>query len=73
MNSSDLTGGQRLVRLYMALSEGTIIRPTQYARETNVTRQTVYYQLQLLSGMGIPVVNVNKGQYTLLKYVKDEI
>lgn len=71
--SSDLTCSQRLVKMYMALIEGKVIRPTAYAKEMGVTRQTVYYQLNLLSDMGIPVVNVEKGRYTLLKFVENEI
>lgn len=65
-----LTGAQRLVMLYERLLSGKPIRPTEYAREVGLTRSTVYYQLNMLSACGIPVVNVSYGKWTLLQFVE---
>jgi predicted DNA-binding transcriptional regulator YafY len=65
----DFTGAQRLVKLYMYLSEGVVIRPTEYARKMGIARQTVYHQLESLSAMGVPITKVNTGQWTLLQFV----
>lgn len=62
------TGAQRLVKLYERLLTGIPIKPTEYARETGVARQTVYWQLNMLSSCGIPVVNVAYGKWTLLSF-----
>lgn len=62
------TGAQRLVKLYERLLSGTPVSPSEYARETGVKRQTVYYQLEMLSQCGIPVVNSGYGQWTLLDF-----
>ena len=64
------TGAQRLVMLYERLLTGKPIRPTEYAREVGLSRSTVYYQLNMLSACGIPVVNVAYGRWTLLPFAE---
>lgn len=66
--NSDKTGAQRLVLLYIRLLTGKPIRPTEYARESGVRRQTVYYQLAMLSQIGVPVVNPIYGRWTLSSF-----
>jgi predicted DNA-binding transcriptional regulator YafY len=65
---SPYTGAQRLVKLYERLLTGEPMNPTDYARSTGVKRQTVYYQLTMLSACGIPVINLSYGKWTLLEF-----
>lgn len=69
---SSFTGAQRLVLLLIRLQTGDPISPTKYARETGVKRQTVYYQLDMLSACGVPVVNPAYGKWTLLEFVTED-
>jgi hypothetical protein len=70
-HKNNLTGAQRLVMLYMKLLTGIPINPTIYAKEMGLQRGSIYYQLDLLSGMNIPVVNCSYGQWTLLQFCGD--
>lgn len=65
----DYTGSQRLVQMYIWLSKGQVIRPTEYARRVGISRQTVYHQLMLLSSMGVDVVNESLGRWTLREFL----
>jgi hypothetical protein len=60
------------IRLYNRLLTGTPISPTTYAREIGVTRQHVYYLLDVLSFNEVDVVNPNPGEWTLLRFIKDD-
>lgn len=60
-----LTRAQNLVKLYIELQNGNLISPTRYAKSVGVSRQTIYHQLDLLSQLGIPVINLKDG-WTLL-------
>jgi predicted DNA-binding transcriptional regulator YafY len=64
------TGAQRLVKLYERLQTGQPLRPVEYAQEMGVRRQTVYYQLAMLSSCGIPVVNCGYGTWTLEEFAE---
>lgn len=62
------TRAQNLVILYRELIRGQLISPTRYAKKANVSRQTIYHQLDLLSQMGIQVINTRDG-WTLTDYL----
>lgn len=62
MNDSQ-TGSQRLVQLYRWLSQGFSIRPSEYAKEQGIERQSVYHQLNQLRNMGLPIVNIDYGEW----------
>lgn len=64
--NSFLTGSQRLVFLFRYLTEAKTIRPSEYAKENGIRRQTVYYQLKSLQKMGFIVENVEHGIWELL-------
>lgn len=59
----------QIVNLYRTLVRGELVSPTKYAKRVGTHRQTVYYQLDLLSGSGIDVINLREG-WTLLEYVE---
>lgn len=64
------TRAQYLVLLYRNLVRGEIISPTAYARKIGTSRQTIYHQLDLLSQLGIPVINTNHG-WTYAEYMEE--
>lgn len=73
MDKTQLTGSQRLVRLYQHLAQGYTVSPAQYAKENSIERQTVYYQLETLKEMGFPIANVDWGEWAFGDYLDVEI
>lgn len=68
MDTPQLTGSQRLVRLYRHLAQGYTVSPAQYAAENHITRQSVYYQINLLKKMGFPIVSSDYGEWAFGSY-----
>lgn len=68
MGNKKFTRAQNLVLLYRELVKGMLISPTAYSKKMGVSRQTVYHQLDLLSQVGIPVINSKDG-WTLIDYM----
>jgi predicted DNA-binding transcriptional regulator YafY len=67
----DLTPPQRLCTMLLFLMSGKPLHPTEYAERVGVSRVAVYGQLRSLSQMGVPVVRVKKGHWTLLQFFRE--
>lgn len=65
------TASQRLVLLFNRLLSGQPLLIKEYTLEMGTSRQNVYYQLKLLSQCGIDVTNPIPGEWTLLRFAKD--
>lgn len=71
---ADLSGGQRLVLLYIALKEGARIHCETYGQRDGLSRQAVAHQLALLEAIGkehVDLVNVD-GKWFLREFLKDD-
>src|SRR5258706_2330743 len=63
VNSSELTGSQKLVLLYRYISSAKMFSVAQFAAEHKIKTYLVYHYLKLLRDMGFPIINTAYGQW----------
>ncbi len=69
---NDLTPKQKSAALIVLLLSGKSINPVQLSKDLITDRRLIYRYLHEFSAMGIPVVRVRRGRWTLKYFVTEE-